>query len=246
MCRMMGYLGRPVRLDQMLYAPDSSLLRQTVGPRMLDMLNLAGFGLAAWSGDSEEPELPWLYHTPELPLFDRNLQCLARKVRAHALLAHIRGVPLHAGARVHEANLHPFRFPGARLAMAHNGDLADFAQMRFELVPLVQAEPSPAPSALVPTTALVPPPLPALTLSPPASPALEVLQLVAVGRGFGHGIGMSQWGALGLARQGESFAAILRHYYRGAQLRPYGQLAAIAGLGPGWAQEQAKALKTTR
>jgi glutamine amidotransferase len=140
MCRMMGYLGGPVRLDQMLYAPDSSLLRQTVGPRMLDMLNLAGFGLAAWSGDSEEPELPWLYHTPELPLFDRNLQCMARKVRAHAFLAHIRGVPLHAGARVHEANLHPFRFPGARLAMAHNGDLAEFAQMRFELVPHVRPE----------------------------------------------------------------------------------------------------------
>ena len=117
--------------------------------------------------------------------------------------------------------------------------------VRFELVPLVQAEPSPAPSALVPTTALVPPPLPALTLSPPASPALEVLQLVAVGRGFGHGIGMSQWGALGLARQGESFAAILRHYYRGAQLRPYGQVATIAGLGPGWAQEQATAVTST-
>ncbi|MFM8544827.1 MAG: SpoIID/LytB domain-containing protein [Vulcanococcus sp.] len=113
--------------------------------------------------------------------------------------------------------------------------------VRFELVPLLQPEPSPAPSALVPT-ALVPPPLPALTLPPPASPTLEVLQLVAVGRGFGHGIGMSQWGALGLARQGESFAAILRHYYRGAQLRPYGQVATIAGLGPGWAQEQSKAV----
>jgi len=113
--------------------------------------------------------------------------------------------------------------------------------VRFELVPLLQPEPSPAPSALVPT-ALVPPPLPALTLPPPASPTLEVLQLVAVGRGFGHGIGMSQWGALGLARQGESFAAILRHYYRGVQLRPYGQVATIAGLGSGWAQEQSKAV----
>ncbi|MEY4431269.1 MAG: hypothetical protein RLZZ533_1205 [Cyanobacteriota bacterium] len=123
--------------------------------------------------------------------------------------------------------------------------------VRFELVPLAQPpvaqtpqeQPQPLQASPAPTALL--PPLPALTLPPPATPALEVLQLVAVGRGFGHGIGMSQWGALGLARQGESFAAILRHYYRGAQLRPYGQLAAMASLGPGWAQEQATALTTT-
>jgi stage II sporulation protein D len=47
-------------------------------------------------------------------------------------------------------------------------------------------------------------------------PALEV-----VGRGFGHGVGMSQWGAYGLARQGVSYVQILRHYYRGAQLVAY-------------------------
>jgi len=47
-------------------------------------------------------------------------------------------------------------------------------------------------------------------------PALEVL-----GRGFGHGVGMSQWGAYGLARQGVSYVQILRHYYRGAQLVAY-------------------------
>ena len=109
--------------------------------------------------------------------------------------------------------------------------------VRFELAPIA-APPAESPLAAVPLS-----PLPALTLPPPAAaPTLEVLQLVAVGRGYGHGIGMSQWGALGLARQGESFAAILRHYYRGTQLRPYGQLAAIAGLGPGSAQEQAKAV----
>lgn len=47
-----------------------------------------------------------------------------------------------------------------------------------------------------------------------------------MGRGFGHGIGMSQWGALALAQRGESFSAILRHYYRGTRLQPYGRLEA--------------------
>jgi stage II sporulation protein D len=108
--------------------------------------------------------------------------------------------------------------------------------VRFALLPIPAAVEEPA------AAALLPPPLPALTLPAPTSPTTEVLQLVALGRGYGHGIGMSQWGALGLARQGESYAAILRHYYRGTQLRPYGPLAVAAAPGPGWSQPQAQAL----
>jgi stage II sporulation protein D len=63
---------------------------------------------------------------------------------------------------------------------------------------------------------------------PPLLPAIEPepLQLtpptlLAIGRGFGHGVGMSQWGAYGLARRGEDYQRILLHYYRGSELRPY-------------------------
>jgi stage II sporulation protein D len=38
------------------------------------------------------------------------------------------------------------------------------------------------------------------------------------GRGFGHGIGMSQWGARGLALQGYNYSQILSHYYQGTVL----------------------------
>jgi stage II sporulation protein D len=43
-----------------------------------------------------------------------------------------------------------------------------------------------------------------------ASAATWVLK----GRGFGHGVGMSQYGAYGLARHGRGYRAILEHYYR--------------------------------
>jgi len=33
------------------------------------------------------------------------------------------------------------------------------------------------------------------------------------GRGFGHGVGMSQWGAYGMAKQGYTYKQILQHYY---------------------------------
>ena len=38
--------------------------------------------------------------------------------------------------------------------------------------------------------------------------------VTVTGSGFGHGVGMSQWGARSLADQGWSFEQILQHYYR--------------------------------
>ena len=53
----------------------------------------------------------------------------------------------------------------------------------------------------------------------PQSPGAAPI-LVALGHGFGHGVGMSQWGAYGMAQRGQDYAQILSHYYRGAELRP--------------------------
>jgi stage II sporulation protein D len=47
---------------------------------------------------------------------------------------------------------------------------------------------------------------------------LEGSEVVLTGRGYGHGMGMSQWGAQGLAEAGSSMQDILRHYYPGAKL----------------------------
>lgn len=38
------------------------------------------------------------------------------------------------------------------------------------------------------------------------------------GKGFGHGVGLSQWGAYNLARQGYNYQQILTHYYQGTNL----------------------------
>jgi stage II sporulation protein D len=42
--------------------------------------------------------------------------------------------------------------------------------------------------------------------------------LLEDGRGFGHGLGMCQWGAEGQARAGRRAGKVLLHYYPGAQL----------------------------
>lgn len=38
-------------------------------------------------------------------------------------------------------------------------------------------------------------------------------------KGYGHGVGMSQWGAKALAEQGADYRTILAHYYPGTELR---------------------------
>ncbi|MFA4915416.1 MAG: SpoIID/LytB domain-containing protein [Syntrophales bacterium] len=39
------------------------------------------------------------------------------------------------------------------------------------------------------------------------------------GKGYGHGVGMSQWGAYTMAREGYSYNDILRYYYREVEIR---------------------------
>jgi len=111
----------------------------------------------------------------------------------------------------------------------------------------LSVSPSPSPSRAQPSLAGLPapppapPPLPDLPASAPVrviAPATAPV-LEARGRGFGHGVGMSQWGAHGLALKGADFREILRHYYRGAQIRPYRpgddpSVAASPPPGPVW------------
>ncbi len=42
--------------------------------------------------------------------------------------------------------------------------------------------------------------------------------ILFTGRGVGHGVGMSQWGAQGMALDGSDFEAILKHYFTGIEL----------------------------
>jgi SpoIID/LytB domain protein len=48
---------------------------------------------------------------------------------------------------------------------------------------------------------------------------LEDTAIVLRGAGFGHGVGMCQLGAIGMAEAGKTHQAILDHYYRGTHLR---------------------------
>ena len=46
----------------------------------------------------------------------------------------------------------------------------------------------------------------------------NVKEFIFTGRGWGHGVGMCQVGAIGFAKQGKDYKFILKHYYTGVQI----------------------------
>jgi len=81
--------------------------------------------------------------------------------------------------------------------------LGGFASTLFAASPV---PPSPTSSTATVTTTMT------------TSPASSVV--VFSGHGWGHGLGLSQWGAFGYAKHGWTFDRILAHYYTGTTLGP--------------------------
>ena len=44
-------------------------------------------------------------------------------------------------------------------------------------------------------------------------------QVTFTTKGYGHGVGMSQYGALGMAKEGYTYDKILKHYYQGTEIK---------------------------
>lgn len=127
-------------VEHILYGTDNALVNQAHSPQMTAILNLAGFGMAAWDAASPRPDEPFVYRTTSLPAFDRNLRSLSQKIEASCVIAHVRGVLFGGDAVVAETNLHPFRFGSANVTLAHNGHLRQFTKMRYDLVEHVRPE----------------------------------------------------------------------------------------------------------
>jgi len=80
-----------------------------------------------------------------------------------------------------------------------------------------------------PTDEATPTPTPTPTPSPSPTPGPTLIgdTVTFFGRGYGHGVGMSQYGARGRALAGQDAATILAHYYRGTKLGTFSTTARI-------------------
>ena len=48
---------------------------------------------------------------------------------------------------------------------------------------------------------------------------IENNNVVVLTKGFGHGVGMSQYGAEGMSKNGYTYKEILEHYYQGTTIK---------------------------
>jgi glutamine amidotransferase len=134
MCRVLGYLGPKVRLADLITRPKNSLINQTFDAEYHHMLQLAGGGFASWEKGTPDERDPLIYKSCQPAFYDKNLQALCAKLETNNLLAHVRATGYSHRASVHDDNCHPFLYPGFRLALAHNGGLPGWREMRSDIM----------------------------------------------------------------------------------------------------------------
>src|SRR5438105_336740 len=70
-----------------------------------------------------------------------------------------------------------------------------------------------------------------LAVLPASEASARTAPFVFHGAGWGHGVGMSQWGAYGLARRGWGDERILRHYYQGTRVQRWSHRPRLLRIG---------------
>jgi predicted glutamine amidotransferase len=126
MCRWLAYSGSPVRIEDLLYKPEHSLIVQSLHSQLgAETTNGDGFGVG-WYGVGETPGV---FHSVEPAWNDRNLRDLAAHVESPLVFAHIRA---SSGSPVQQTNCHPFRHDG--WLWMHNGVIRDFHEIKRDLL----------------------------------------------------------------------------------------------------------------
>lgn len=130
MCRLLGYLGRPIQLDRLLYKPEHSLVVQSYQPREMTsgLLNADGFGVGWYHTQRDTP--PFTYRNT-LPIWnDINLPSLSRYIESNCIVASVRSAT--PGLSVDLNNCPPFQ---QNLILAvHNGYIEKFRQTLYRSI----------------------------------------------------------------------------------------------------------------
>jgi ergothioneine biosynthesis protein EgtC len=126
MCRLLGYLGQPIFLENLLEKPSHSLIVQSYQPKEMTagILNADGFGLG-WHRDRSAGlvETEAFTYKNTLPIWnDPNLSSLCRYIESPSVLANVRSAT--PGLPVDLSNCQPFQY--GRILYLHNGFIQNF------------------------------------------------------------------------------------------------------------------------
>ncbi len=122
MCRWAAWTGAPVFVQDIVTAPQHSLVVQSQqAAQSKTTINGDGFGLAWYDHRAE----PGLYRDINPAWSDTNLPSIAAQVKSPLFLAHVRA---STGTAVSRNNCHPFVV--GRWSFMHNGQVGGFDQFR--------------------------------------------------------------------------------------------------------------------
>ena len=107
MCRILAYLGPELPLEHLLLSPANSLVNQSKAPQHHPLLQLAGWGFAAWSRSFNKPDRALLYRRSVPAFYDDNADTLIPSLQAHTVLAHVRASTYRAETVIAHENCHP-------------------------------------------------------------------------------------------------------------------------------------------
>ena len=132
MCRWLAYSGPPLMLEELLFKPENSLIRQRMAAtKSIVPTNGDGFGLG-WYGTQSQPGI----FRDTLPAWnDANLQSLSEQMQSELFFAHVRA---STGTSTSRENCHPFRC--GRLLFMHNGQIGGYGSIRRELEQKISTE----------------------------------------------------------------------------------------------------------
>ncbi len=127
MCRFLAYSGAPITMDELLYQPENSLIRQSYKAReRAEPLNGDGFGVGWY--DFNIDETPGVFLSVSPAWNNRNLRSIAPKIRSNCIFAHVRAASF---GDVTLENCHPFKYKN--LLFMHNGDVGGFRKIKRDL-----------------------------------------------------------------------------------------------------------------
>lgn len=169
----------------------------------------AGDRLRWWKSESGRVLGLWVEMDSVGPTFERESAWTewVRRVPAKELARRMAG--RIAGTEVREIEVTKRSASGRAIEMRVRTDAAEATFQRFDLRQAVEM-----PEML-------------FTVSRVEGPQGES-EFLFLGRGWGHGVGMCQNGAFGMALAGETYDRILKHYYTGIEIVPASAVAASA------------------
>ncbi|WP_138498645.1 ergothioneine biosynthesis protein EgtC [Nostoc sp. PA-18-2419] len=125
MCRLIGYLGNSIQLDDLLYKPEHSLCHQSYNSLELKsgFVCADGFGV----GWYDEAGKPFIYRNTVPFWNDPNLKELSQYVQSDCTVGYTRLAGI--GEPLDISNCQPFR--DGKLLFVHNGDISNFQQTLY-------------------------------------------------------------------------------------------------------------------